>query len=101
MTQYGVKQGDNLSPTLFSLFINDLVNHLKEVCPCITASEAKLNSLLYADDLVLIGESEDALQSLLNELHAWCYKWRAKVNFTKTITATIHNNSSCSFFVEL
>ena len=30
-TLSGVKQGDNLSPTLFSLFINDLVKEIKDL----------------------------------------------------------------------
>ena len=29
-TSFGVKQGDNLSPTLFSVFLNDLAKSLKK-----------------------------------------------------------------------
>ena len=80
----GVRQGDTLSPTLFSLFINDLVSHLKVKCPTITINDISLNSLLYADDMVLLSEDEEGLQVLLDEMHSWCKKWRLKVNETKT-----------------
>ena len=40
--------------------------------------------LIYADDLVLISESTDDLQCMLNVLHEWCHKWRMKVNINKT-----------------
>ena len=73
-----------VSPTLFSLFINDLVAHLKETCLVLKLGNAEINSLLYADDMVLIGESDQALQSLLDEVYKWCYKWRLKVNESKT-----------------
>ena len=52
----GVRQGDPLSPTLFSLFINDLVEQLKTNCSTLAAETSRFNSLLYADDMVLIAE---------------------------------------------
>lgn len=81
---YGVRQGDNISPTMFSLFINDLVSYLKEKCPVLHLGDAALNCLLYADDMVLIAENEQDLQLMLDELYNWCSQWRLKVNETKT-----------------
>ena len=80
----GVRQGDCLSPTLFSLYINDLAVHLKDYGPTIDLNGVHINSLLYADDLVIVAETEDQLQNLLNLVYNWCLTWRLKVNNDKT-----------------
>lgn len=80
----GVRQGDCLSPSLFSLYINDLVAHLKENCPSMKFGNAELNILLYADDMVAIADNENDLQLIMNEIHKWCNLWRLKVNIEKT-----------------
>ena len=80
----GVKQGDPLFPTLFSLFINDLARQLKSEGPVLQVGSTKINILLYADDMVLLAENEENLQSLLGVMSDWCYKWRLKVNKNKT-----------------
>ena len=43
-----------------------------------------LNILLYADDIVLITENEEDMQSLLFIVQNWCQKWRLEVNLEKT-----------------
>ena len=55
----GVRQGDPLSPTLFSLFINDLARQLKSEGPVLQVGNTKINILLYADDMVLLAENEN------------------------------------------
>ena len=50
----GVRQGDSLSPTLFSLFLNDLANDTKELDAGIMIAGLCLSILLYADDIVLL-----------------------------------------------
>ena len=81
----GVRQGDTLSPTLFGLYINDLAKDLDETGKGIKLQEdLRVSSLLYADDLAILAESESDLQNQLDILEKWCKKWRMRVNVKKT-----------------
>ena len=80
----GVKQGCVLSPTLFNLFINDLPNIFTDECHPVSLYKEKLNCLLYADDLVLISESEHGLQCCLDKLYTYCTNWNLKINVEKS-----------------
>ena len=44
----------------------------------------KLSLLCYADDVVLLAESEEDLQSMLDVVSHWCKQWRLEVNVSKT-----------------
>ncbi len=65
-TESGVQQGDALSSTLFSLYINDLAKDLKELNMGLPYGHEKLWALLYAEDIVILAENEEQLQILLN-----------------------------------
>lgn len=80
----GVRQGDSLSPTLFSLYINDLVNEIKKLNIGIKLKDEILSILLYADDMVLMADNEKDLQSLLDCVAGWCSKWKLSENIDKT-----------------
>ncbi|XP_033761647.1 putative deoxyribonuclease TATDN2 [Pecten maximus] len=62
----GVKQGCNISPTLCSIYINDLAQEIKDAQLGISVDEIIIGILMYADDIVLLSESEEDMQSMLN-----------------------------------
>ncbi len=44
----------------------------------------KLFVLLYTDDTILISESPEDLQKILDNLHEYCTKWKLHINASKT-----------------
>ena len=89
----GVRQGENLSPILFSIYLNDLHDfliantNLGIPFDCesdLFATYFRLIMLLYADDTVLISDNETDLQNTLNIFFEYCETWKLKVNIDKT-----------------
>ena len=58
--------------------------------------ECKINCLLYADDLILLSESEHGLQRCLHKLSCYAKKWQMRINIKKT-KAIIFNKSGKIF----
>ena len=97
----GVRQGENLSPVLFSIYLNDLnqflmsrsVNGLSvdvdtpEIHHCL-----KLLILLYADDTVLFGASAKNLQHTLSVFEDFCKEWHLTVYVLKTKVLIFSNS---------
>lgn len=91
----GVRQGENLSPFLFSIFLNDLEKYFEDlnVLPLTVIKEKientlhhliKIFVLLYADDTVIFSESEEGMQKALDIFQEFCTKWKLSVNVSKT-----------------
>ena len=80
----GVKQSCNLSPTLFNIFINDVPNLFDDSCDPVRLGNTNLNCLLYADDLVLLSESQKGLQSCLTKLERYTNRWKLNINKKKS-----------------
>ena len=81
----GLFQGHNNSPALFALFLDDLELYLQDRVNCrINLYELCIILLLFADDMVLIGNSPQDLQHSLNKLFDYCTKWGLEVNTDKT-----------------
>ena len=98
-TNVGVRQGENLSPILFSLFLNDLVEFIARGYDGLSDDTnaahlvfdnddvevyIKLYLLLYADDTVILAESKEQLQAALNSMYLYCQTWKLEVNPSKT-----------------
>ena len=82
-----VRQDENLSPVLFSLFLNDLtefishaydgLNAVSDMSKIFSSNDEievyfKLYILLYADDTVILAESAVELHSALNAMFLYC-----------------------------
>ena len=69
----GVLHGNNLSPTLFSCYIDGLIQELKNCDEGIMIVNGRSVCVLaYADDIVLISKTPTGLQKLLDVTDNWC-----------------------------
>ena len=83
----GLRQGCNLSPVLFSLFINELDAVITESgCHGIQLHPDTINIflLMFADDVALLGDTLSDLQKKQNVLHSFCVQYKIQDNVEKT-----------------
>ena len=75
-----------LSPFLFSFYIGELVQMLKDLgCEGTFVNEdfTDIKILLYADDIATGGDSVGRLQRIINEIERFCDLWGLLLNMTK------------------
>lgn len=87
-TNKGIRQGDSLSPLLFNILMNDIILELKGLRG-FKIGNKNVNVLCYADDTVLIADSEDSLQRLLYKFAQTCDKCNLKISTKKTKVLTV------------
>ena len=79
----GVRQGCPLSADLFSLYGQRVVDELKDI-EGIKVGGHNINNIRYADDTVLVADTEEKLQRLVNRLQEACNRKGLKINVNKT-----------------
>ena len=73
-------------PLLFNIYLADLPDHVSDAhCNPIKGDEINHNSCIaWADDIVLLSETEEGLQCMLDKLTLYCEKNRMQINIDKT-----------------
>ena len=93
INEVGLRQGDNLSPLLFSIYLNDFELFLSKYYDGITFKYVNENdiylhlhiyTLLYADDTIIMAESEQDLHTALDAVFSFCKLWYEELNISKT-----------------
>ena len=89
----GVCQGDILSPCLFNLYAEYIMQNAKldEAQPGIKIADRNINNLRYADDTTLMAESEEELKSLLMKVKEESEKASLKLNIQTMKIMAIHS----------
>jgi len=88
-----MRQGCNLSPSLFNLYINDIPTILRKAnCDPVKLYHTQINCLLYADDMLILSKTKDGLSKALMILEVYCKKWQLKINPVKTKIIIFNKN---------
>ena len=80
----GVRQGCILSPLLFNLFLSDLAKQFDTMVEKLKLGDIGINSLFWADDLLLFSETKEGLDKLLKILEQYCNSNHLMINTKKT-----------------
>lgn len=79
----GVKQGDPLSPLIFNILLNPLMNELVMRNNGFETGESNLGALAFADDLAIVSKNWEAMQLSLEIMEAFCELTSLKVQGKK------------------
>ncbi|CAH2103439.1 unnamed protein product [Euphydryas editha] len=94
----GVRQGDPLSPKLFSAVLEHIFRKINWDAFGININGEKLNHLRFADDLILLNENHQGLKVMLTQLDRESKKAGLTMNLDKTKLMTNHIKTPISFY---
>ena len=79
----GVRQGGVLSPKLFSIYIEDLVDTVESVGGGVKIINSCINILMYADDIIVMSTTRAELQKQLDKVGEYGHEHGIKFNPSK------------------
>ena len=80
----GVRQGGILSPILYSIYVDSLIEELEKLKVGCHVLEIFMAALFYADDMALLSPSIKGLQVLLDKCSEFCTQWDICLNVKKS-----------------
>jgi len=89
----GTRQGSLISPQLFNIFIDDLLQELGDSSHKVCIGPCSVNSFAYADDITVMSTTAPGLQSLVDKCSVYARRWRFKFGIKKTKCMIISGDS--------
>ena len=80
----GVKQGGVLSPTLFSIYVNELLYNLENSGYGCKMGDKYVGCVSYADDIIIICASLYGLKQMIKICESYALKYQVKFNGSKS-----------------
>jgi hypothetical protein len=90
----GVRQGDTISPKLFTLALENIFKTLSWEHKGIKIDGIYLNHLRFADDIVIISEDLKELNDMIKQLHDASLKVGLEMNISKTKILSPSNSNN-------
>lgn len=80
----GVRQGAPSSPTLYSVFINDVCAAIQQSGYGVTIAGIWVGVVLFADDMLLMAQDEAELHAMMRIIEQCARKWRYSISDKKS-----------------
>ena len=80
----GIRQGCNLSPTLFKILTYKIMECLEKKCAGFNLGSMKINSIFYADDSLILAENRNDAEKSIECLRKESEKYGLRINDSKS-----------------
>lgn len=98
----GVRQGCILSPTLFNIYSEKIFQKaLENIQEGIKVNGRFVNNIRYADDTVIIANSQEGLQNLINSIAKEGDAFGLKINTEKTKAMVISKKENVNTYINI